>query len=176
MKGNCESCGCVQDVEYVDGDEEAENRLVFCTVCGDEFLLSPSSTAVASSKYQNYKIGLVMSVEEIPKKSELKKVLVDVSGDGETLIQIVTNAKYVECGWRVVVALRDAIVPAGSELDEDPNAMRVTPTSVGGVKSEGMLCDSWMLNWSGGAKGAIQQIPDSFAIGDSPPSSRPRSE
>jgi tRNA-binding EMAP/Myf-like protein len=161
----------------VEGDGESENRLVFCTVCGDEFPLSTAAaTVTSSSKYQNYKIGLIVSVEEIPKKKDLKKVMVDANGDGENLVQIVTNAKYVECGWKVVVALKDAIVPAGSQLDEDPHAMKVAPTSVGGVKSEGILCDSWMLNWSGGAKGAIQQMPETFAIGDSPPDSRPRAE
>lgn len=40
--------------------------------------------------------------------------------------------------------------------------------------SEGMLCDSRMLGWSGGAEGIAAQIPDSVAIGESPPSSKPR--
>ena len=47
-------------------------------------------------------------------------------------------------------------------------------TSVGGVMSQGMLCDSRMLGWVGGAAGLAVQIPESIEIGSSPPSSKPR--
>jgi len=74
----------------------------------------------------------------------------------------------------VVVALENAIVPAGANLEDDSNAIQIKPTAVGGVMSRGMLCDSPMLNWTGGAKGAVQQLPDSFVVGDKPPAARPR--
>jgi tRNA-binding EMAP/Myf-like protein len=185
VRGDCPTCGCCQDLEYLhedeEGHEEENNRFVFCTVCGEEFPFSSSANDrirnSCNNKYLNYKIGQIVTVEEIPKKKDLKKVLVNLSNtEEEDLIQIVTNAKYVEIGWKVVVALKDAIVPAGSKLDEDSNAMLVSPTSVGGVKSDGMICDSFMLGWNGGAKGVIQQIPDSYEIGTCPPDSRPRTE
>jgi hypothetical protein len=40
--------------------------------------------------------------------------------------------------------------------------------------SEGMLCDSRMLGWSGGAAGVAVQIQDSVEIGSPPPASKPR--
>jgi hypothetical protein len=40
--------------------------------------------------------------------------------------------------------------------------------------SEGMLCDSRMLGWSGGAAGIAVQVPESVEIGSSPPASKPR--
>jgi len=47
-------------------------------------------------------------------------------------------------------------------------------TTVGGVVSEGMLCDSRMLGWQGGAEGLAVQIPENFELGSAPPSSKPR--
>ena len=52
----------------------------------------------------------------------------------------------------------------------------VTRRAVGGIMSEGMLCDSPMLGWSGGAAGVAVLIPATFNPGDSPPSSRPRGD
>ncbi len=70
---------------------------------------------------------------------------------------------------RVVVAL------AGSSiLGDDGEMMQVGKATVGGVISEGMLCDSRMLGWTGGAKGIAVNLPDNFDIGAAPPSSKPR--
>ena len=46
--------------------------------------------------------------------------------------------------------------------------------TVGNVVSEGMLCDSAMIGWPGGAKGVAVQLPDTFELGSAPPSSKPR--
>ena len=46
--------------------------------------------------------------------------------------------------------------------------------NVGGVKSQGMLCDAPMLGWSGGGSGNAALVPDIFSPGDSPPEKRPR--
>ena len=71
--------------------------------------------------------------------------------------------------------LRVAVAPAGSYfLDDEGSSREVTKASVGGVVSEGILCDSRMLGWSGGAKGIAVQIPDACEIGSAPPSTKPR--
>lgn len=172
MEAFCKTCDSIQEVEKVEEGSET----VFCVACGEEFVPSESNASSDLSPYANYKVGNVLSVEAIAKQKDLKKVMVDVTGsaDESTAVQIVTNAKYIEAGWKVVVALENAIVPAGSKLDEDPNAIQIKATAVGGVISRGMLCDSPMLKWTGGAKGAVQQLPESFNIGDEPPSARPR--
>jgi hypothetical protein len=45
---------------------------------------------------------------------------------------------------------------------------------VGGVKSEGMICDGVMLGWKGGAQGVAAKVPDSFSPGDKPPKAKPK--
>mmetsp|Transcript_3411 Transcript_3411/g.5316 ORF Transcript_3411/g.5316 Transcript_3411/m.5316 type:complete len:176 (-) Transcript_3411:996-1523(-) len=174
MEAFCNVCENTEPVELV----EPDGKLVFCTTCGDEFEYDFSNNAndASSSPYDNFKIGMILSVEPIAKQKDLKKVMVDVigGGDEEEAIPVVTNAKYVDPGWRVVVALEIAIVPAGSNLVEDTGVIQVKSTSVGGIMSRGMLCDSPMLGWTGGAKGQVQQLPDICAVGDTPPSERPR--
>lgn len=173
MQAFCKTCDSIQEVEKV--EESVSGDTVFCVACGEEFI-PDCENGVSSTPYSNYRIGNVLSVEPIAKQKDLKKVMVDVNGDSEegSAVQIVTNAKYIEVGWKVVVALENAIVPAGSALDEDPDAIRIKATAVGGVMSRGMLCDSPMLKWTGGAKGMVQQLPESFKIGDAIPSARPR--
>ena len=59
-------------------------------------------------------------------------------------------------------------------MNEEGEEMEVKKTSVGGVLSEGMLCDSRMLGWTGGAAGVAAQMPASLAVGDAPPRTKPR--
>lgn len=164
MQAFCKTCNAIQTVELIDEG----CKLVFCEVCGEEF-----NAVEDNSKFNNYRIARVVSVDRIQKQKDLKKVLVDSSGNGDT-IQIVTNAKYIEPGWLVVVALEGAIVPARANIEEDTDAIQLKSTSVGGILSKGMLCDSPMLGWTGGAKGVVVQLPESYKIGDQPPESRPR--
>jgi tRNA-binding EMAP/Myf-like protein len=108
-------------------------------------------------------VGLVAVLESVAGKDKLSKLTVDV-GAAEQLT-IVTNASNVSEGSRVVVAM------LGTELSD---GTVVKKASVGGVVSEGMLCDAPMLSWVGGGAGAAAIVPDSFAPGDAPPASRPR--
>ena len=87
---------------------------------------------------------------------------------------VVTNAKYVAEGWLVVVARIGAVVPAGADADEG-DAVVVAKASVGGRASWGMLCDSPMLGWAGGAAGKLVVMPSdgSFTVGGKPPAERP---
>ena len=118
------------------------------------------------SRYAGYVVGLVLTCDDVPGKDRLKKCSVDVGGRELT---VVTNAPNVAAGTRTVVATVGASVPdgAGGELT-------VKKTSVGGVVSEGMLCDAPMLGWAGGGAGNAALVPDSFALGVPPPDKRPR--
>lgn len=106
-------------------------------------------------------VGLVNECSDIDKK--LKKCSVDIGGEEEVII--VTNAPNVRCGTRTVVAL------IGTEFEDES---KVEVRNVGGVRSHGMLCDSKMLRWQGGAEGICVQVPDTFKPGDVAPSSKPR--
>ena len=67
------------------------------------------------------------------------------------------------------------MAPAGSSyLDEEGTTQEVTKASVGGFVSQGILCDSRMLGWTGGAKGVAVQVPDTCEVGSVPPSEKPR--
>lgn len=120
-----------------------------------------------------YKVGEVLDLEGCGgKKTKCGKALkackVNI-GDKQNPILVVTSASNVRMGSRVVVAL------AGSNvLNEEGEEIKVTKMSVGGVMSEGMLCDSRMLLWSGGGHGVAAVMPDSFAIGSAPPEEKPR--
>ncbi|KAJ3412785.1 hypothetical protein HDV05_000252 [Chytridiales sp. JEL 0842] len=107
-----------------------------------------SCEAPPPSPYPNYKIGLVLAVEAIP-KTKLKQLKVDVTGNGEEgALTIVTNAKNItEAGVKVVVAC------VGANVVVDGEEIEVKATAVGGRKSQGMLCDSPMLRWKGGGAG-----------------------
>lgn len=165
MEAFCKECGDVKEMEAIESG-------LMCLTCGSEI---EDSVVSNSDGYRNYVVGRVASVEPIPKQKDLKKVIVVIKEDDETSVQIVTNAKYVNEGWIVVVALEHAIVPAGAVLDEDANAYVVEKRSVGGIMSFGMICDSPMLGWTGGAKGAVQQLSaDEYSVGSRPPTSRPR--
>lgn len=64
---------------------------------------------------------------------------------------------------------------AGSTyMDAEGEEAQVNKTSVGGVMSDGMFCDSKMLGWSGGGAGVAAQAPESCPLGSAPPSSKPR--
>ena len=70
---------------------------------------------------------------------------------------------------------RVAVAPVGSIVEtEVGEELEIRKTAVGGVMSEGMLCDSRMLGWSGGAAGIAAQIPDAVELGLPPPSVKPR--
>lgn len=124
------------------------------------------------SDVSQYKVGLIQSVNEAASKGAGGKALrvctVDV-GEDSGVITVVTSAPNVRDGSRVAVA------PAGSTvMTEAGEELTVKRTSVGGIMSEGMLCDSRMLGWSGGASGIAVQIPESFPLGSSPPPTKPR--
>ena len=97
-------------------------------------------------KYNKYTVAQVLEVEAM--KDPLKKVSIQISADEEDTLTVVTNAKHISEGDIVIVALEGALVPAGSEPEEDGGqGIKVGKTSVGGAMSNGMLCDGVMLNW-----------------------------
>ena len=123
-----------------------------------------------------YKVGVVVDVEELkatgsggkPLRLCQVKIGNDVNDDNN-VIPVVTAASNVRKETRCVVA------PVGSTiLGEDGDSLiEVTKTTVGGRQSCGILCDSKMLGWAGGAEGVAVQVPPTFDIGSSPPSSKP---
>eukprot|EP00980_Cylindrotheca_fusiformis_P016304 scaffold4844_cov112-Cylindrotheca_fusiformis.AAC.2 len=117
-----------------------------------------------------YKVGIVLSCEEVAKKGgkPLKVLTVDV-GSGDEAVPVVTSAPNVREGSRVVVALAGSAV-----VGDDGEEMTLSKTSIAGHPSWGMICDSKMLGWSGGAAGVAVQLDDSFPVGSAPPDSKPR--
>ena len=77
-------------------------------------------------------------------------------------------AAYTSKPRRLVVA------PVGSTIINDQGEEQtITKTTVGGVPSEGMFCDSRMLGWGSGSEGIAAQVPPEYSAGDAPPKSKP---
>lgn len=131
-----------------------------CESCGEEWF-------DADIKLLHYKVGVIKQVDSM--KAPLKKVQVQVD-QSTNYIQIVTNAKYVKEGDKVVVAMEGAIVPAGSN-----DGILVKKTSVGGVMSHAILCDGVMLDHNGGSNGILVNLNEfDYQVGDMPPLEKPR--
>lgn len=118
-----------------------------------------------------YKVGVVLSCEEVAKKGgkPLKVLKVDVGNGEDDGVPVVTSAPNVREGSRVVVALAGSAV-----VGDDGEEMTLTKTSIAGHPSWGMICDSKLLGWSGGAAGVAVQLDDSFPVGSAPPDAKPR--
>lgn len=117
-----------------------------------------------------YKVGVVLAVENktVPGKKPLKVCSIDIGNSDVDPITVVTNATNVRDGSRIVVA------PIGScVIDENGEEIIIKKTVVGGISSEGMLCDSRMLGWGSGSAGIAAQVPESYAPGSCPPTTRP---
>jgi len=123
------------------------------------------------AKIADYRVGVVLSVVESDKKGggkALRVCSINV-GDVNQPLTVVTTASNVREGSRVAVAPVGSIV-----IKEDGEELKIEKTTIGGTISEGMLCDSRMLGWPGGASGIAVQIPDSIDIGNPPPATKPR--
>uniref|UniRef100_A0A7S1NGC2 RanBP2-type domain-containing protein n=1 Tax=Eutreptiella gymnastica TaxID=73025 RepID=A0A7S1NGC2_9EUGL len=137
-------------------ENEADDQV--CVACDEP---RPKES---NPRYQGYKVGSIVETAAIP-KTKLTEIKVDI-GEAEP-VNIVTNAK-VKAGMRVVVAI------VGSTIMDNGEETVIKKTNVGGRCSAGMLCNGPMLGWVGGDASAPAQVPESFALGDQPPSSRPR--
>jgi len=111
---------------------------------------------------------VVLECEAIPKSNNLKKVVLDAGSANEGPLTVVTNAPNIRVGTRTAVAL------VGSVVDDAGSELVIKKAIVGGVTSEGMICDSLMLGWVGGARGLCVQLPDYIVLGDPAPTTKPR--
>ena len=145
-----------------DGNEDSD---VACVNCEEPRPKSSNpGDQAGSAQFANYAVGVILSCEDVAGKDRIKKVSVDIGGAEP--VDVVTNAPNVKPSLRVVVALPGAVV----------GDVVVKRTQISGVPSNGMLCDSAMLGWSGGGAGTAAVLPDTFPIGSLPPASRPRGD
>lgn len=149
---------------------ECEAEDTVCPSCEAPY---PERAGGARDRYHGYKVCQIMTVDLL--KAPLKKLQVAICDEGaagaeEKLILVVTNAPNVVAGKRSVVATEGAVVESGGE------EVTIKRTQVGGVMSNGMMCDSKMLGWSGGGAGVAVTIPDTFPLGSAPPPHMPRGD
>ena len=149
-------------------ENENDGSRAECEACDAPRPAAAAAAAAAAGgggggRLPGYLVGEVVECEAVPLKDRLRRLLVNVGGAAP--LTVVTNASNVAVGLRVVVATAGAALPDGAVVKK---------TSVGGVASEGVLCDNAMLGWSGGGAGNAALLPDSCAVGTSPPESRPR--
>jgi len=111
-----------------------------------------------------YKVGIVEDVQQLSGKLRICRVNIGQ----DDLITVVTSSTNVRQGSRAAVAT------VGCTFLDDGISQTVRKQSIGGVLSEGIFCDSYMLGWTGGARGVVAQIPEEFELGTAPPISKPR--
>jgi tRNA-binding EMAP/Myf-like protein len=140
-----------------------------------------------------YKVGVVVAMEELnPGTSNnnnkaLRWCHIDIGDEENGPIPVVTSAPNVRLESRVVVALAGSKVRCSSSSSSNTTTetttttMIVKPTTIGGKLSRGILCDSKMLGWTGGAAGVAVNLPNNdnnnnveYAIGSAPPKTKPR--
>ena len=103
-------------------------------------------------------VAHVIDVEVIKGKDNLKKCTVDIGEDDS--ITVVTSCPNVRKDTHTVLAT------VGSTIsDENGDEFELKRTTVGGVLSEGMLCDGKMLGWGSGSIGNCVQVPTSLKPG-----------
>lgn len=139
-----------------------ENGGDSCEACEAARPASESSNA-EPEPYENFRVGLIVECEDVS-GAKLKKLQVDV-GDAAPL-DVVTNAPNAKVGLRIVVACVGAVV----------DGVKIKRTQISGVPSNGVVCDSTMLGWTGGGAGTAATLPESCAVGSKPPAQRPRGD
>ena len=111
-------------------------------------------------------VGHVLSCEAVAGKANLRECSIDI-GEAEP-ITVVTNCSNVRKDTHTVVAT------IGTDIEVAGESIKIAKTNVGGVYSSGMLCDSPMCGWVGGAAGLCVQVPLNLAVGSPAPTSKPR--
>jgi tRNA-binding EMAP/Myf-like protein len=138
-----------------------EDADVVCQACDAQKPVMKESES--SDPFHNIVVAEVAECEDM-EGTKLKKLLLQAGGP--QTVQVVTTAPNVKKGVRAVVALPGAVV-AGVEVKK---------TQISGIPSNGMICNSAALGWSGGGANTAALVPLSFPIGSKPPHSRPRME
>eukprot|EP01116_Phalansterium_solitarium_P008539 TRINITY_DN22459_c0_g1_i1.p1 TRINITY_DN22459_c0_g1~~TRINITY_DN22459_c0_g1_i1.p1 ORF type:complete len:175 (+),score=62.01 TRINITY_DN22459_c0_g1_i1:80-604(+) len=133
-----------------------------CVACETPRPAADVADAEDDSRYKGFVVGLVLSAEPVEGKDKLLELKVDIGAAAP--LPVVTNAPNVSTGSRIIVATVGATV----------GDVTVKKAKVGGVTSEGIVCDPTMLGWVGGGAGNAALVPDSFAPGQRPPERRPR--
>lgn len=141
---------------------ENENGGDTCEAC-DAPRPSAGEETTSDDPFLNFRVGLIVSCEDAP-GTKLKKLKVDV-GQAEPL-DIVTNAPNAKEGLRIVVACAGAVI----------DGVKIKRTQISGMPSNGVVCDSTMLGWTGGGAGTAATLPESFDVGAVPPAQRPRGD
>ncbi len=146
--------------------DENEASSAACESC--DVARPPTAPAAASPAAPLTCIARVTAVEAIPNKDKLRKVTLD-TGAGEVVV--VTNST-VYPATLVCCAL------PGARVTVEGEEVTVKRASVGGVASGGMLLDSAMVGWKGGAVGLAATVPEAAGLkpGDAVPAARPRGD
>jgi tRNA-binding EMAP/Myf-like protein len=107
--------------------------------------------------------AIITAVEVLPGKTKYNKLTCDV-GQRDALT-IVTS-------WEVLEGMSCMIAMVGSFVGDN----EVKETKMGGVVSQGALCDGVMLGWSDASAGSAARLPKSFDFepGDGAPADKPR--
>ncbi len=122
----------------------------------NKVLIEKDLEEVTSDYDDHIVIGKVIEIEEHPDSDHMHICKVDVKDE---ILQIVCGAPNVALNQLVVCAKIGAVMP---------NGLMIKPSSLRGVKSDGMLCSARELNLKDAPQvRGILVLDDSYNIGDS---------
>jgi phenylalanyl-tRNA synthetase beta chain len=107
-----------------------------------------------SGSFSDVLVGYVLEVNSHPEADRLQVCLVN-AGLGKEALQIVCGAPNVYVGMKVPVAVEGAELPGG---------IKIKPTKLRGVQSQGMLCSSKELGIEDDSSG-LMELAEDAAIG-----------
>jgi phenylalanyl-tRNA synthetase beta chain len=110
-----------------------------------------SVTAVAPP-FTGVVVGEVLECSRHPDAEKLS--VCQVTTDGSNRLQIICGAKNVRAGLKVAVAMDGAALP---------NGVRIKPTKLRGLESNGMLCSARELGLGESQEG-IMELPESLKL------------
>lgn len=136
--------------EWVNPSLTREKLCTALTMAG----LEVEELAPVAKDFSGIVVGQVLKTEKHPEADRLK--ICEVNVGSVSILKIVCGADNVRPGLKVPVAMIDAVLP---------NKTVITPATIRGVASQGMLCSASELELSDESQGLLE-LPENAPIGE----------
>lgn len=135
--------------EYLDTKASLQKITETLTAIG----LEVEGVSDRSEELKPFTVAEIVEADKHPNADKLKLCKVN---NGKEMLQIVCGAANARAGLKVVLASIGSVIPT--------NGMKIKPTEIRAVKSNGMLCSASELGVGGDSEGIIE-LPEGAKIG-----------
>ena len=136
--------------DYLETDASLEEILDKLTIIG----LEVEEVIDKAADLKDFTVAYVEEAEQHPDADRLRVCKVNT---GKEVLQIVCGAPNARAGIKVVLAQNGSVIPA--------NGMKLKPTVIRGVESNGMMCSEREMGMSDEHNGIIE-LPEDAPIGE----------